>query len=273
MAFEVVLEIRGLCAFVPRQPITLGSNAVQSIDAMKLLVLDARQSRVIPAGDRTEIDLNICAHLPLLRYPSANGPRDFWIFDGQRIELSNIEAGPLVIDPSFAGGTQMEKLVGTEQALVDPRFLDEVPPESIVASMELESGTVEAFDSTAFWEFLPPPVQNYPPDRFAGAARVTIPISRDRTTLRIFARNGSIVLERELSPKGNSKSLDLLLTNLCLEDEDRNVEADYAVFYDLLASYDGPFRVPHKSNGPNPPAAPGTANASPACVFSIMRSA
>lgn len=284
MGFNVVLTVRGICAFVPREPGRLAEEG--SIKAMKLLVLDARQSRVITAGPRTPIDLNICAHLPLLRFTRPNKPMDFFILDGHRIELSGIDPKPLVINPSFGNGTQVEKLIGN-QARVPGRFLSDLPPAGIVGTMDLTSGDVEAFDQTAPWEFLPQPIPPYA-HRFAGAARVTIPITGDETELKLIARDGSTALERELRPRGGSNTVDLQLSNLCFDEEHPpRVEADYAVFYDILDNYTGMLHVPHKgvaSNPPNPPSnppsnrasspgtVPGEATRSPACVFAIMAS-
>lgn len=275
MAITVELTIRGLCVFVPSEPVQFGDE-IKLVDVMTVLVVDARQGRVILQGDRTPIDLEICGHLPLLRYPrpGENKLSGFFLLDGHRIEILDIDAAqPLEVGPSFAKWAQMSRIIPPGQARVDPKFLTPLPPAGIAGILDLEAGHIEGFDSTGVWDFQPPPVAPLPAyrDVFAAAVRVLIPIAGNQAVVRAIARNGSVAFEQVLQPKPNGDSVNLLISNLCFEEEDdknRTVEGDFAVFYDLLANYNGLFHVPHRIGGPGggPGTVPGQANAGPSCV-------
>ena len=294
MPFEVNLTIRGLCAFVPSEPIRfdrLGKSDLpeQAIGNMKVLVMDARQPKLVSNGATPPSELEICAHLPLLRFshPKKNMPRGFWLLDGHRLEISEVDtAQRLMIQPNFGESALMEEVVvledqvGPEQADVDRRFLESpFPLGPLVATMDLKAGRVEAIDLTGFWRFEPPPA---PPKKtyegfFRAAVRVTIPIKGTEALLRGIRQDGSNTFVQELRPKENGKPVDLLLSNLCLEDDAptrRTVEGDFAVFYDLLPNYKGTLRVPHLDNKKKPNGAvPAEANNSPSCAVGVMRAA
>jgi hypothetical protein len=276
MAFTVNLTIRGLVAFVPSEPVQLGE--LKQIAGMSVLVVDARAAEVIPPQPgKTDIPLEICAHLPLLRFPrpEENKLSGFWILDGHQIEILGVDAQPLTIMPSFDKGAQMERIVGPNVARVASRFFDPLLPAGLAGRMDLAAGTVETFNSQGFWEILPAPAKPYA-DRFAAAVRVSIPIADDQALLRATARTGD-VMEQVLRPKRNNQSVDLLLSNLCFEEseqDNRRVEGDFAVFYKLLDNYNSVLRVPHKASGPTPGGGQGVvqggANSSPSCVVAIM---
>lgn len=263
MPFRVNLTLRGLCALVPSETIQvdlLGSAAlpVQRIAEMKVLVLDASQSRIIPNRDTPSVDLEVCAHLPILRYPSPGENRlsNFLILDGHRIEISDIDtAQPLEIRPSFKNWASMEKVLSDQNpnaARVAPSFLAADPVAGIAARLDLRSGIVEAKKSEGVWDFLPSPAEQVLyRDRFASEIQVSIPITSNQAELSIV-KNGSVEDRQILRPRTANQSVSLLLSNLCFEEEERpQIEEDFAVFYDLLTNYTGPIRVPHLIGGQN----------------------
>lgn len=277
MAFTVELTIRGLCALVPSE--VLRFEGEQTIERMTVLLVDERKPRVITDRTRTPIDLDICGHLPLLRYPrpGENKLSGFWILEGYRIDISDIDtAQPLVVRPGYGKWSQMSRVIPQSQARVDPKFLTPLPPAGIAATLNLENGFIDAFDDTGVWEFQPPlvaPLQPYR-DRFAAAVSVSIPIRTNQAVLRAMDRSGSVSFQEVLQPRSTNppgNTVNLLLSNLCFEEEEdrnRTVESDFAVFYDLLANYNGIFHVPHRGSGSGsaPGTVPGPANAGPNCV-------
>lgn len=279
MAFTIELTIRGLCAFVPDEPIQYGQTQV--ISGMTVLVLDARQMKTVSNRDSPPVDLDVCAHLPMLRFPRPEESKlsGFWLLDGHRIVIDGIDAAtPLEIAPSFGKGTRLEKVLADQKGLaptdpnparVDPRFFADVPPAGIAGRMDLVAGRVEARGSTGVWDFEPPPVPVYR-ESFTSEVRVTIPVPGQVARLRAIPREGA-ALEQDLKPKPGSETVKLLLSNLCFEDKEqdgRTVEGDFVVFYDLLTNYDGVCRVPTRgsSQGGGPGLVQGQANLSPSCV-------
>src|SRR5262249_38751387 len=138
-----------------------------------------------------------------------------------------------------------------------PQFLDPVPPTGLAACMSLTAGVVTAGNPTGFWKFLPTPSIPSESDpyleseKFASETRVTMTV-QDTARLRAIPRTGGGPSEAVLTPKGGRSSVDVVLSNLCLDDpehETRGIEGDFAVYYDLLSSYAGPFIVPHRVTG------------------------
>ncbi|MFP5287948.1 MAG: hypothetical protein ACLGI9_19585 [Thermoanaerobaculia bacterium] len=280
MAFKIELTILGLCAFVPDEPIQYEQE--DTISGMTVLVLDSRQMTTVSNRGNPPVELDVCSHLPMLRFPrpEENKLSGFWLLDGHRIEIDGIDTGTsLQIAPSFGKGSRMEKvladktgLVDPNPARVDPKFLANVPPADIAGRMDLAAGRVEAFGSTGMWDFDPPVVPVYR-DSFTTEVRVTFQVPGQFATLRASPRQGA-ALEQELRPKPGSQSVKLLLSNLCLDDPEhdgRVVEEDFVVFYRLLTNYDGVCRVPKRGASPGGgPGVPGQANASPSCVDTRM---
>jgi hypothetical protein len=260
---------------------------------MTVLVMDARQPKIIPNRDNPPIDLEVCGHLPLLRYPQPeeNKLSGFLTLEGHQIEISDVDLGPdparpLEIDSSFKNWIPMELVLSDQRnsslARVDRKFLDFPPPKEIAGRLVLKAGTVTASGSIGRWDFLPSFVNQNParhPDNFPFESEVivSIPINKDQAAIRITARDGSVT-EKELKPKrgdsANNRSVNLLLSNLCFEDAEHErrprVEGDFAVFYDLLTSYTGVRRVPRLLGGANQGGGQGTvqgqAHTSPACT-------
>ena len=276
MAFKIELTIKGLFAFVPDEPIQYGQE--DTISGMTVLVLDARQMKTVTNRGTPPKELDVCSHLPMLRFPRPEESKlsGFWLLDGHRIVIDGIDAAAhLDIAPSFGKGTRMEEvladktgLVDPNPARVDPKFLADVPPAGIAGRMDLVAGRVEGFGSTGVWDF-DPPVDPVYRDSFTSEVRVTIQVPGQFATLRAIPREGA-ALEQDLKPKTGSQSVKLLLSNLCLEDTEhdgRNIEEDFVVFYDLLTNYDGVCRVPKRgSSQGGGQGVPGQANASPSCV-------
>src|SRR3954452_10436173 len=101
MAFTINLTIRGLCALIPSEPLHFGqpgqlNQPNQRIREMTVLVVDARQPRVIPNRGNPPIDLEVCGHLPLLRYPQPeeNKLSAFLTLEGHQIEILDVDLGP-----------------------------------------------------------------------------------------------------------------------------------------------------------------------------------
>lgn len=281
MAFKIELTILGLCAFVPDEPIEYGQE--DTISGMTVLVQDVRQMKTVDNRGNPPIELDVCSHLPMLRFPRPGESKlsGFWLLDGHRIVIDGIDtATSLEIAPSFGKGTRMERvladktgLVDPNPARVDPKFLAGVPPAEIAGRMDLVAGRVEGFGSTGMWDF-EPPVDPVYRDSFTTQVRVTIPVPGQVATLRAIPRQGA-ALEQELKPKTGSQAVKLRLSNLCLDDPEhdgRVVEEDFVVFYDLLTNYDGVCRVPKRGSGQGggPGTVAGQANASPSCVDTRM---
>src|SRR3982751_136062 len=158
MAFRVNLTIRGLCALVPSKPLHFGEPGQpnQRISEMTVLVMNARQPQIIPNLDRNDsLDLEVCGHLPLLRYPQPKEDKlsSFLILDGHQIEISDVDLGPdsngsLEIDPSFEDWIPMDLVVSDQpnpsSARVDPKFLALPIPLEIAGRLVLKAGTVKA---------------------------------------------------------------------------------------------------------------------------------
>ena len=280
MAFEIELTIRGLCAFVPDEAIQYGQE--DTISGMTVLLQDVRQMKTVTNRGNPPIELDVCSHLPMLRFPRPGESKlsGFWLLDGHRIEIDGIDtAASLEIAPSFGKGTRMEKvladktgLVDPNPARVDPKFFAAIPPAGIAGRMDLVSGRVEAFGSTGVWDFEPPVAPVYR-DSFTSEVRVTFQVPGQVATLRAIPRQGAALVQ-DLEPKTGSQAVKLLLSNLCLEDTEhggRVVEEDFVVFYDLLTNYNDVCRVPKRGSGQaGGPGVPGQANASPSCVDTRM---
>lgn len=212
-------------------------------------------------------------------------PRGFRLLDGHRIEIAGVDTDqPLELTPSVGNGAQMKKVVALDQpqsqtnpapALVDPKFLTPLPAVGLVAIMDLEAGLVETMGSVGNWSFQPPPVPPRPTyqSNFTAEALVRIPIAGEQAVLRTINQGGVVDFEQVLMPKGNGQIVDVLLSNLCLEDDQprRQIEGDFAVFYKLLPNYQGVLRVPHLQNqGPQGGTVQGGANNSPSCAVGFM---
>jgi hypothetical protein len=297
MAFKVELTIRGLCAFIPSESLQFrepGEPAEpnQRIHGMTVLVMDARQPQVIPSrapnpSPELPESWEVCGHLPLLRYPQLAKDKlnSFFLLDGHRIEISDVDTGPdpessLEIDRSFKNwipmGLALSGQVGAGSSVrVDPRFLSPVLPTGIAGRLDLKAGTVKASRSLGTWDFVPPiPIQDPADFKFEAEVQVSIPIAKDQAVLRMIDRAGvsieKVLKPKEINPAGNS-SVNLLLSNLCFEDEEHRlrprIEEDFAVFYSLYTGYNGVLRVPRLlAQGGGSGAVKGTANESPSCT-------
>ncbi len=297
MAFTVELTIRGLIALVPNEPIDynlLGPpgepgkpGQPQHISGMTVLVINARNPEVVPNGEDPPKSLEVCGHLPLLRYPLPEGTlSDFLLLDGHRIGISDVEPRGLEIDPSFREWIPMDfavsgRTLGQNPVRIDPRFLAPTLPIEIAGRLDLEAGTVKAEKSVGIWDFIPPFANQStnPADnrfKFASEVEVSILINGDQAVLSAVDRTGKPIAPKVLRPRQGSRSVKLLLSNLCVEGAEDNerprVEGDFAVFYRLLANYNGVLRVPRLLGGPNggQGTVQGGANTSPACTGAGM---
>lgn len=296
MAFTVELTIRGLFAFVPSEPVNyelLGEpgqsgqpGEPQLIDEMTVLVMNAKEPRVIPNRGNPPLDLQVCSHLPLLRYPQPeeNQLSGFLVLDGHRIEILDADeselAGGMTLDPSFKDWIPMELVLwdkitqNQEAARIDPKFLDDPVPVEIAGKLKLKTGVVQTGNSIGIWDFVPEiTTLDFDRFKFASEALISIPIQGDSAVLKVFPRQGDPI-RKDLRPKrGNlagNRRVDLLLSNLCFKDDEQRrggLEEDFAVFYDLLTQYDQVRRIPRLfGQGGGQGTAQGGANESPACT-------
>lgn len=229
--------------------------------------------------------MNVCGHLPLLRYPREDGLSDFLLLDGHRIEISDVQPTGMDIEPSFREWIPMDFAVSGRAPVLSPvriapRFLNpSLPlPDKIAGTLDLKAGIVKAEKSVGIWDFVPL-FPNQPDDRykFASEVEVSIPIHSDQAEIRAFDRNDRpAILSQVLRPRQGNQPVKLLLSNLCIEgaeDTERpRIEGDFAVFYELLANYNGVLRVPRLLGGPGGQGtvSGGGANGSPACTGAGM---
>ncbi|HKI02905.1 MAG TPA: hypothetical protein VKK31_13100 [Thermoanaerobaculia bacterium] len=229
------LTLRGLCGLVPDEFVPNDPDPGRLIRHMRVLVLDAAH-----LGQR--VQQTLCPHLPRLIIGFGGNAQTVPLAQ-HNIRIEGLDPDrPIQLQSEFWDLAHMND-VTPEPFNVDKSFLQQNPVAGIVASLRVTDGVAGSFDR-------PPQVHafgnpsNYR-KRFARAVRLRLQLNgQGRIHLTRF--DGSNPLPPiDLVPNAED-SVDVTLTNLCNDDpQDMPSEgADFAAFYGLLPSYDGPLFVP-----------------------------
>lgn len=246
MSFTLHLEVKGLCAFVPSQPVPILPEDGLEIDRLRIFVLDA------PGGNVGGV--TVCPHQPRLVVEHPNADEEEVDLAGHRIDL---DTGTLPADQqglrlqlSFWDVAQMQQVDPT--FVVDDGFFTNPPSRAgLAASLRLFAGSVFGIESDLQLTF---PSTSYH-DNFALGVRVEIPIAGSSGTLTITPFAGGMPRVVTFSPAAGSNSVTAKLHNLCDGLDLHGVggtdgeDSDFVMYYLLDPDFSGPRRIPRPMDG------------------------
>lgn len=247
MGFTLILEIEGLCAFVPSQTVPILPEGGLRLDRMRVLVLDA------PGG--VFQGFSVCPHVPrLVIEPGAD--QELHLLAGHQISLDTgslpADQQGLRLDLSFWKVAQMQQ-VHPSFAVADGFFTDPPARPGLAASLRLSAGSIFGIKQSE--QQLTFPSTSYH-DNFALGVRIEIPISGASGTFTLTPFDGQgparVITFR---PAAGSTSVTATLINLCdglapLDSGDlEGRDSDFVMYYLLDPSFSGEFRIPRPLGG------------------------
>jgi hypothetical protein len=252
MSFDLHLKLTGLCALVPRDPITTvpPPPAPQvpvplplplTIRAMRILLPDVRVERVMD-GKR------ICPHRPVLRVEQPDGTMQEIEVAGDDIEIPTIDNSQLGVNlrPTFSLVADLTR-ARPDFVVDDALFSTPIGRNDIAARLRVTAARAFGVDpSVQTLAFATVPVYS---GKFATAVRLEMRILDGAGEFRLtsFATGDVRTVSFGVKPDGSPVLAEL--SNLCPEATlvEKGVtpeDADFAAFYLLQADERGPFLVP-----------------------------
>jgi hypothetical protein len=245
MSFDLHLTVRGLCAFVPTEPLPDPETPPpHTVSGMRIVLLDVRQGDTIEA-------IEICQHDPILVVEQGQGAATVNL-DGQQIEILTVDGGapPIQLNPTFYTLADMTRIRPGFQ--VDSALFTTPPGRNdIVARLQLTTGRAFGIDPTPqplMFATGPTPYTG----RFATGVRLEIPIVGDQGSFVItpLQPNGEPQLI-SFAPDELGTPVRATLTNLCDPAEVHEEDGDFAAFFKLEGQIvRGPVLTPQLAANP-----------------------
>ncbi len=248
MSFNLNLELRGLCAIVPSDPLPDARGADgHSVQHLHVLVLDARE----------ENGVTTCSHDPRLKLQLPGGDTQVVRLNGHCIQITGVPEEQQVLLHSGIWDVAQMKMITKQPPQVHPGFLHACPPLGMVASLRITAGEATGID-------LAPQELSFQNDDvtpykgcFARAVRMVLPIQDDECRIVLTRFNPRPEgRPQTITFHSDEGDINAVLTNLCEHDPILGVasssikeDSDFAAFYSLLPGYDGHPFIPLSTGG------------------------
>lgn len=235
MAFDLHLELRGLCALVPNQPLPTSPSTAFTVDRMRVILVDVRSETTI-AG------VTVCAHAPFLEVQTGGTPTRIDLISHE-IQITGVDnssaAAKVKLQPTFWLAAQMLRVRPTFK--VDDLLFSNPPGHSMAARLQLTAAKAFGIDpspQTITFPTTPPYTGN-----FVLGVRLEIPITGTQGTFTVTPFTGGTPQTVTFGPGTDGKA-HATLSNICDPADLKDGDNDFVAFYTLEEELRPPVVLP-----------------------------